>query len=141
MTSPNLDNLVKIKKLKPEPPDQKEFDGLVRSAEVRLKDVENASLSIEGRFDLTYNAAHALALAALRWHGYRSDNRYLVFQCLPHTLGMDNAVMQILDKCHHARNRLEYQGEFDITESMLAALVDGVRTLQAKVQALGKVHN
>ena len=139
MTSPNLDNLVKIKKLKTEPPDQKEFDGLVRSAQVRLKDVDIASLSIEGRFDLAYNAAHALALAALRWHGYRSDNRYLVFQCLPHTLGIEGVVMQILDKCHHARNRLEYQGEFDISESMLDALIDAARTLQEHVLKLGPV--
>ena len=35
---------------------------------------------------LVYNAAHALCLAALRWHGYRSGNRYIVFQLLPHTL-------------------------------------------------------
>lgn len=139
MTSPNLDNLVKIKKLKIEPPDQKEFDGLIRSASVRLKDAQIASLSIEGRFDLVYNAAHALALAALRWHGYRSDNRYLVFQCLPHTLGLEGVVMQILDKCHHARNRLEYQGEFDITASMLDALLDAASEIHAKVQTLGRV--
>lgn len=140
MTSPNLDNLVKIKKLKAEPPDQKEFDGLIRSAQVRLKDAQIPSLSIEGRFDLAYNAAHALALAALRWHGYRSDNRYLVFQCLPHTLGLDGPQMQILDKCHQARNRLEYQGEFDITEAMLDALMGAVRELHGKVQALGELN-
>jgi hypothetical protein len=28
---------------------------------------------------------HALALTALRRQGYRSDKRYLVFQCLAHT--------------------------------------------------------
>jgi hypothetical protein len=76
----------------------------------------------------------------MRWHGYRSDNRYLVFQCLPHTLGIEGVVMQVLDKCHHARNRLEYQGEFDITESMLDALLDAARELHVKVQALGKVN-
>ena len=30
-------------------------------------------------------AAHALSLAALRKAGYRSDSRYIVFQCLKHT--------------------------------------------------------
>jgi len=34
-----------------------------------------------------YNAAHVGALATFRWHGYRSENRYIVFQCLIHTLG------------------------------------------------------
>lgn len=141
MTSQNLDNLVRIRQLKAEPPDQREVDGLVRSALVRLKDAEIPSLSIEGRFDLAYNAAHALALAALRWHGYRSENRYLVFQCLPHTLGLEGPIIQVLDKCHHARNRIEYHGEFDISPAMLVALIDASRQLHAKVQALGKIGN
>ena len=53
---------------------------------VRLRDAQNLELGVESRFDLAYNAAHAYSLAALRWHGYRSGNRYTVFQCLPHTL-------------------------------------------------------
>lgn len=71
----NLDNLVRTGQLKREPPAQPELDGLISSGLVRLDDAENASLSLDGRFDLAYNAAHALSLAALRWHGYRSDNR------------------------------------------------------------------
>jgi hypothetical protein len=38
-----------------------------------------------------YNAAHALALAALRYHGFRSDSRYVVYQTVPHTLGLPAA--------------------------------------------------
>ncbi len=82
MTSPQFDNLVNIGQLKTEPGDQAEFDGLVNSGRLRLKDAHLDTLSLESRFDLAYNAAHALALAALRWQGYRSDNRYIVFQCL-----------------------------------------------------------
>jgi len=67
------------KPLKAEPPDAKEFTGLKRSGHARLKDALNASLSLESRFDLAYHAAHALCLAALRWNGYRSSNRYIVF--------------------------------------------------------------
>jgi hypothetical protein len=37
-----------------------------RSGLARLKDAANAGLLLEGRFDLAYNAAHALCLAALR---------------------------------------------------------------------------
>ena len=61
---------------------------MIRSGAVRLRDAENTTLSLESRFDLAYNAAHALSLAALRWKGYRSDNRYIAFQALPHTLGL-----------------------------------------------------
>src|SRR5262249_51706121 len=90
MTSP-LDNLVSIRKLKVEPPTQLELDGLMRSGTARITDAENATLNLESRFDLAYNAAHAFSLAALRRRGYRSDNRYLVFQSLVHTVGLATA--------------------------------------------------
>ena len=76
------------KPLSAEPPDAHEFAGLKRAGLARLKDAENTSLSLEGRFDLAYNAAHALCRAALRYAGYRPRNRYVVFQVLPHTLGL-----------------------------------------------------
>ena len=80
MTYQNLLNLVKTGSLKAEPPDRREFEGLVRSSLVRLNDAQRPELSLESRFDLAYNASHALALAALRLNGFRSENRYLVFQ-------------------------------------------------------------
>lgn len=50
----NLDNLVKVRSLKAEPGAQKEFDGLLKSAKIRLADAQNKGLSFESRFDLTY---------------------------------------------------------------------------------------
>lgn len=82
----NLRNLVGLGKLKEETPNEREFDGLIRSAAARLRDAHNAALAPESRFDVAYNAAHSLALAALRKRGFRSDNRYLVFHCLPYTV-------------------------------------------------------
>lgn len=77
MTSP-FDGLTGPgKPLKAEPPDLRELEGLKRSGHARLRDALNTTLSIESRFDLAYNAAHALCLAALRWNGYRCANRYL----------------------------------------------------------------
>jgi hypothetical protein len=75
MALTSLDNLVRGGQLKAEPTAQSELDGLIRSGLARLNDAENKALSLDSRFDLAYNAAHALSLAALRWHGYRSDNR------------------------------------------------------------------
>ena len=46
------------KPLKAEPPDAAEFAGLRHSGLARLKDAGTAGLSLEGRFDLAYNAAH-----------------------------------------------------------------------------------
>jgi hypothetical protein len=62
MTQRELDNLVRIGQLKSEPPAKAEFEGLLRSGNRRLSDAERIELSLESRFDLTYNAAHALAL-------------------------------------------------------------------------------
>jgi len=90
MTLAKLENLVKINKLKVESPDQKELDGMIASAKRRLRDGNLKGLSEEGQFTLIYGAAHAISLAAMRWHGYRSGNRYLVFQCLKQTVGLED---------------------------------------------------
>lgn len=139
MTLANLDNLVKVKQLKLEPPDQAEFERLVRSAERRLNDARVAGLSEEGRFAMAYGAAHALATAALRWHGYRSDNRYLVFQCLQHTLELEQAKVRLLALCHSKRNLAEYEGQLEISPGLLNELIQVVEELVLKVKELGPV--
>ena len=88
MTSASFDNLVKIGQIKREPFDAGEFSGLIKSAKNRLHDAKIPLLSPESKFDLVYNSAHALALAALRKQGYRANNRYIVFQILPETTGL-----------------------------------------------------
>ncbi len=75
MSHPQLDKFVRIGNLKPESPGREELEGLVCSGLRRLRDAERPELSLESRFDLAYNAAHALALAALRHQGYRSESR------------------------------------------------------------------
>lgn len=112
MTSPRaaLQDLVKVRSLKAEPPDQAEFDGLLRSAMNELPDPQNVGLSLESRFTLAYDAAHFLALAALRWHGYRSENRYTVFQVLDKTVSFPAGKWRFLDNCHQKRNVALYDG-------------------------------
>ena len=139
MISPNLENLAKIGKLKKEQVSQTEFDGLVKSGRARLTDSRTSSLSIESRFDLAYNASHALALAALRWHGYRSENRYLVFQCLQDTLGLGPEHWRLLALCHERRNVAEYQGHLDVEEKLVADLIRVAVLLLEKISTLGKV--
>lgn len=139
MTSSPLDSLARIGKLKAEPTAQAEFDGLVRSGRVRLRDAGNAALSLESRFDLAYNAAHALSLAALRWYGYRSENRYLVLQCLEHTVGMEKAQWRVLDQAHNKRNLAEYEGDLDVDDALVEALIRAAQTVADRVAALGPV--
>lgn len=118
MTSQQLNNLVKVGQLKTEPGSQAEFNGLLHSGKARLIDARNATLAIESRFDLAYNAAHALALTALRWNGFRSENRYMVFQTLEHTLGIEPAVWRVLAKCHERRNLAEYEGHLEVDDQL-----------------------
>ena len=116
--------------MKAEPADKNECFGLVRSALDRLSDAHNSALSYASRFDLAYNAAHALALAAMRLKGYRSDRRYLVFQCLPHTLNLDKVRVRLLALCHERRNLAEYEGYMDVDETLLAELLSSTETLR-----------
>ena len=130
----NLENLVHSGGLKAEPPDRKECEGLLRSAIDRLKDAHNPALSFASRFDLSYNVAHALALTALRLQGYRSDKRYLVFQCLVHTLDVGKAQVRLFALCHERRNLAEYEGYMDVDEALLADLLAATDSLLAQVQ-------
>jgi hypothetical protein len=139
MATASLDNLVRGGQLKAEPPAQSELDGLIRSGLARLKDAENQALSLDSRFDLAYNAAHALSLAALRWHGYRSDNRYLVFQTLAHTLKVPAEQWRVLDSAHRKRNFVEYEGVADVDEQLVAALLRVTHEVAARVAKLGPV--
>jgi hypothetical protein len=136
MSSPSLDNLVKTGQLKVELFNQQEFSGLVRSGQARLKDALKTTLAIESRFDLAYNAAHALALAALRRHGYRSNNRFVVFQVLPHTVGVGPEVWRVLAKCHDRRNVAEYEGDIEIDEQLLRDLLSAAQVLSVHVNEI-----
>lgn len=132
VTSP----LDRISDLQKESPDAKEFAGLVRSGKARLADAERPELSRESRFDLAYNAAHALCLAALRYTGYRSTNRYLVFQALPHTLKLGPEVWRVLAKAHERRNLGEYSGDVAIDERLVADTLRACKIVADAIDAL-----
>lgn len=131
-----LENLACVGKLAPERGTQDEIRGLLNSGSERLADAKNGNLALSSRFDLAYNAAHAFSLAALRWHGYRSDSRYLVFQTLPHTLGMPAAVWRVLSKAHEMRNVAEYEGHLDADAAMLRNLIEAAEAVRNAVTAL-----
>lgn len=132
-------NLAKIGQLKPEPPAQAEFDGLLLSGRTRLEDARNNALALESRFDLAYNATHSIALAVLRWHGYRSENRYIVFQSLTLTLGIENAKCRILDLCHQRRNLAEYEGNLQLDDRLVAELIAVTEEMLRGAEALAPV--
>jgi hypothetical protein len=136
MTSPELENLARIGKLKREQPAPRELAGLLDSARERLVDAAQATLNYSSRFDLAYNAAHALALYALRHKGFRSDNRYLVFQALPHTAGLPLPQWRVLAKAHERRNLAEYEGHLEHDPQLLSDVIAAARQLLALIDAI-----
>jgi hypothetical protein len=139
-SSKELDNLVERGLLKREPGDQQEIDGLLASGRKRLADAKTTGLAAESRFDLAYGAAHAFALAAMRWHGYRPANkRYIVFQALSHTLGIKPEIWRVLDKCHGRRNSFEYDGIFDVDDRLLVDLINAAEVLDLATKTLDPI--
>lgn len=124
------------KPLRAEPFDAKEFAGLRDMGLAKLADARRKGLSLASQFDLAYNAAHSLCLTALRRHGWRSSNRYIVFQLLPHTLGLGPEVWRVLAKCHEVRNLGEYEGMLDVTERLVTDLIGACDAVAAKVRAM-----
>jgi hypothetical protein len=131
-----LANLARIGQLKIQAPNIAEVQRMLVQARTRFADAQLAHVSVDGRFASIYGAAHAAALAALRWHGYRSENRFIVFQCLPHTLGWPAHRWRVLDAAHQKRNLAEYEGYLDIQESMVVEMVALVKDLIADVDQL-----
>lgn len=89
----------------------------------------------KARFDLAYNAAHALCLAALRRKGFRPRQRYIVFQALPHTLGLGPEVWRVLAKAHDARNLAEYEGHVDVSERLVLDVIAAAEVVAVRLAA------
>ena len=140
MAHEHLDNLVRTGGLKAEVATPAEIAGLIHSGTARLADSRNSSLSLNSRFDLAYNAAHALSLAALRIAGYRSENRYLVFQCLQHTLNLPIEKCRVLDQAHRKRNLAEYEGVADVDEGLVKALIRTTEEVAERMRSQGTSH-
>lgn len=124
-----LDNLVKIRQLATEPRNETEIRRLLRMAQTHLADAQQPSVSVEGRYLSAYAAGHSAGLAVLRHHGYRSENRYIVFQSLTHTLGWPAERWRLLDAAHRARNLAEYEGLMEVELSQVTALIAFVALL------------
>ncbi|HPH38894.1 MAG TPA: hypothetical protein PK274_01500 [Candidatus Fermentibacter daniensis] len=136
MSSNPLENLMDVGLVRQEPALRDEFEGLVRSGGNRLSDAANEKLSFESRFDLAYNGAFSLSLAALRRLGYRPVNRFVVFQALPHTLGLGPGVWATLAECHRRRNSSEYEGFLVIDEQLLKDLIASAGVVLEAVEKL-----
>jgi hypothetical protein len=72
----------------------------------------------------------------LRHAGYRATNRYIVFQALPHTLGLGPEVWRVLARGHDLRNRGEYEGDLYVDERLLGDLIAAARVVARSLERL-----
>lgn len=77
----------------------------------------------------------------MRLCGYRSDKRYLVFQCLLHTADVNNVQVRLFALCHERRNLAEYEGYMDEDEALLTQLLESTLQLLVRVQHLSDASN
>lgn len=122
--------------LQAEPPNANEFARLCAAAARSLGDARIHGISLEGRFMMAYGAAHAWCTAALRYHGYRPQNRFIVFQALPHTLGLGPEVWRVLSHAHNRRNKVEYEVGLEISESFVHDVIKACELVADAVEAL-----
>jgi hypothetical protein len=138
MSNAALVNLAKIGQLKIEPSSTLDIERLLAMAHKHLEDAKRVANSLEGRFISAYSVGHAAGLTALRWHGYRSENRYLVFQTLQHTVGWTPVQWRQLDIAHNKRNLAEYEGYLEVEPSYVQGLIELVALLLDDVKRLVK---
>jgi hypothetical protein len=72
----------------------------------------------------------------MRRLGYRAKNRYIVFQVLPHTLGLGPEVWRVLAKAHDTRNLGEYEGDLNVDERLVTDLVKAAQLVASELLKL-----
>ena len=60
-----------------------------------------------------------------------------MFQCLQHTIDLPNEQWRVLDQAHRKRNLAEYEGDVDVDEQLVAALLRVAREVSELVIKLG----
>jgi hypothetical protein len=61
--------------------------------------------------------------------GYRSDRRYLVFQCLEHALGLGKAQIRLVELCHNQRSYVESADWVEVGEALPAERIAATNAL------------
>lgn len=139
-----LDKLVTTGHLKVQATSKSELAGFLANADQALTDAQIPALSSANRFKLAYDAAHALAFAAMRAHGYRPGagpgHRAIVFQSLVHTVQAPATLASSLNRYHTKRNRSEYEGLVPATDAEALDMVALATDLKSLVVGWLRKH-
>ena len=124
-----LENLIG-KGLQQEPASPEELRRFLNKIATKLADAQSETLSLDSRFDLSYEALLQIGLAALRANGYRPDSRgghhLLALQTLNTTIGYPREKLRLLDEFRRQRATGLYDGSFDPSKAEVQAILTTV---------------
>lgn len=114
-----------------------EIANLLSVVDRDLHDTRAHGLSVDWKFNIAYNAALQLAVAALAAAGYRvargGPHHHRVIQSLAHTVGAGEDTVRLLDRFRKKRNIAEYDSAGTISEREAAEVFDLAHSLRRQV--------
>jgi hypothetical protein len=127
--------LLREGRLRRERTSPQEVTGFLAIARTALDDASIPALSPSGRFKHAYDAAHALALCALRVNDVRPStglgHRAIAFEALPASIGLESRIASTLQRYHTRRNKSEYEGLATVSDKEARELVALATTLES----------
>lgn len=118
---------------------REEIHSLLRLAERATADANIEAVSAEGRFDSAYDAARALATAAIRAEGYRvratSGSHYFTFLALAEVSRAHfDREAAYFNLCRGKRNALSYTEAAVVSMTEVVEIIREVAAFSRKVQ-------
>lgn len=135
----SLENLLKINRLQKHVASREGVTRLLSAAVRNLADAHIAGVSGETRFDAAYKCIMQCAMLALWANGYRPStsqpgHHQTAIQTLPHTIGLDQDTVIVLDALRKQRNVNDYEGD-PISEEAVSECIKQAEKLHQFVSA------
>ncbi len=132
-----LENLLKIDRLQRHAASREAVQRLLQAAARNLVDARIAGVSGETRFDAAYKCIMQCAMVALWANGFRTStsqpgHHQTAIQSLPHTIGLEQSAVIVLDALRKQRNVNDYEGD-PISDQAVAECIKQAESLHQAV--------
>lgn len=134
-----LENLLKIDRLQQHVSSREAVQRLLQAAARNLADARVEGVSGETRFDAAYKCIMQCAMVALWANGFRTStsqpgHHQTAIQSLPHSIGLGQGVVIVLDALRKQRNVNDYEGD-PISDQAVAECIKQAESLHQAVSA------
>ena len=132
-----LNGLLARNALAPQPIDMLEIEAHVATATAHIKDLDNAQLSNQSKFQLAYSAGHQMLTAGIKMEGYKPVNqpghRVILYDLIADLFPGAAAAQSPMARAHNRRNKAEYEVATDVTDAQISELVEAVKSVKEEV--------